>query len=198
MTFRNQPRNKTGTCWSLLLFFWEDKPRGGPDGENHREQWLCELVPGASIACSAGNYEQARPVVSWVQGRDRTVSAVFILLFPLIREDSELAQSASPSFLGFRMGMPALCCSCYSEGRFLCPCKDLFHTGMQIQKPVKSLSKPLASDLTEEEWRFVPLLSSYTPPWKLGRAPLTCYPLAWLPDNISKHNSFLVKIQILT
>jgi hypothetical protein len=133
----------------------------------------------------AGNYDQARPVVSWVQGRDSTVSAVFILLFPLIREDSELAQSASPSFLGFRTGCLLLRCSRYSDRGF-CPREDLFHTGMQIQQPAKSFSKPLSSG-PEKEWRFVPISSSYTPPWKLGRAPLTRYPLAWLPDSISKH-----------
>lgn len=128
-----------------------------------------------------GNYDQARPVVSWVQGRDRTVSAVFILLFPLIREGSQLAQSASPSFLGFRTGC-LLCVALATQngGLFL-------HTGMQIQQPAKSLSKQAISFGPEKEWRFVPIPSSYTPPWKLGRAPLSRYPLAWLLDGISKH-----------
>lgn len=93
-----------------------------------------------------------------VQGRDRTVSAVFILLFPLIREDSELARSASPSFLGFRTGC-LLCVALATQNRDFVHVEDLFHAGMQIQqqKPQRVISPG-----PEKEWRFVPIPSSYT------------------------------------
>lgn len=108
-----------------------------------------------STACSAGNYDQARPVVSWVQGRDRTASArsLFYCFQSLERPPGQHIL-LSPAFwvkrgrlFSFTLATP--------DGDF-CPHEDLSLTGVQIQQSGKRLSQPLAWDL-ERSGDLLPL-----------------------------------------